>query len=423
MDDQMFKKNRAAAGEQLPEHSVTFLFSGTVKPKTADMDYPFCVNRNYYYMTGLDQPNQVYMLTKTGGETKEYLFIDRPDPYLERYSGKMPDKEEVKGLTGIETVEYNDRFDWHAGRLLSRSRVDCLLFDFHKRSLDDASFPENAMCERLIRVHPHLRVQSVSAIINNLRRIKSNQEVEWIKKAVEITGKGIFSILDHLRDGVNEGELEAHFNFARTSSGAKNNAFDPIIAGASRSNILHYSNNDQPLRDGDVVLLDLGAEYRYYAADISRTFPVGGVFTDIQKTVYNAVLFGQNQVFGYLAPGKPVEDTLRVAREAIGEKLMEAGLIASIEEMEEVLPHGVSHYVGLDCHDVGDRDVLAPGMVVTMEPGAYFPRLGFGVRIEDDVLITEDGAQYLSTGIPRTVEEIEAYMANRPSASKNDHLF
>lgn len=162
-----------------------------------------------------------------------------------------------------------------------------------------------------------------------------------------------------------------------------------------------------------MLLVDLGAEYGYYAADISRTFPVSGKFTEEQKIYYNAVLYGQQKVLEYLAPGKPVEDTLRVAREAIGEKLLEAGRIQSLDEMTRLLPHGVSHYVGLDCHDVGDRGLLEPGMIVTMEPGAYMPELGFGIRIEDDALITEDGAVLLSPNIPKTVEEIEAYMAHR----------
>ena len=234
-----------------------------------------------------------------------------------------------------------------------------------------------------------------------------------MRKAIGITASGVRAILDHMRDGVNEMELEAWFDFTLTMNGAKNTAFDTILAGGKNSNVLHYANNDQTLRNGDVLLIDLGAEYGYYASDISRTFPVSGKFTDIQKTVYNAVLYGQQKVFEFLAPGKPVEETLDVARNAIGEKLLEAGIIRDMEQMKKVLPHGVSHYVGLDCHDVGDWDLLAPGMVVTMEPGAYLPELGFGVRIEDDALITEDGAELLSPQIPKTVEEIEAYLAQR----------
>ena len=413
MDAEIFASRRKALEAQLPEQSLTFLFAGIAKQKTLDMDYPFCVNRNYYYMTGFDKPNQFLMISKLEGVVKEWLFFDRPDPYLERYFGKMADKEDVIARSGVDTAEYLDRFDWEIGRLLSRNNFEQVLFDFHKRELDTVRYPENDMCDRIVGAYPNLKVGSITQVVNNLRRIKCEAELDCMRKAIDITAKGINAIMDHLHDGVNEMELEAHFDFALTMNGAKDVAFDSIIAGGKNSNVLHYSNNDQTVHDGDVVLLDLGAEYGYYAADISRTLPVSGKFTELQRTVYNAVLYGQQKVFEFLAPGKPVEDTLRVAREAIGEKLLAAGLIKSMDEMPRVLPHGVSHYVGLDCHDVGDRELLAPGMVVTMEPGAYFPELGFGVRIEDDVLITENGAEYLSNQIPRTVEEIEAYLASR----------
>lgn len=413
MDANVFLSHRRQLEAQLPDQSLTFLFAGKPKQKTTDMDYPFCVNRNFYYMTGFDKPNQFLMIVKLDGKVQEWVFIDRPDPYLERYTGKMMDKEDAIARSGVDTAEYIDRFDWHIGRLLSRNSFEHLFFDFHKRELDSTRYPENDMCDRILGAYPNLRVGSVSKQINNLRRIKCEQELDCMRKAIDITGMGISAIMDHMRDGVNEAELEAHFNFALTMNGAKNTAFDSIIAGGANSNVLHYSDNDQVLHDGDVLLLDLGAECGYYAADISRTFPVSGTFTELQKTVYNAVLYGQQKVFEFLAPGQPVEDTLRIAREAIGEKLLEAGIITDQKDMERVLPHGVSHYVGLDCHDVGDRGLLEPGMVVTMEPGAYLPELGFGVRIEDDALITENGAEMLSARIPKTVDEIEQYLTAR----------
>lgn len=413
MHADVFVSRRKALEEQLPDQSLTFLFAGIAKQKTLDMDYPFCVNRNYYYLTGFDKPNQFLMITKLDGNVKEWLFFDRPDPYLERYFGKMADKDDVLARSGVHAAEYLDRFDWEIGRLLSRNNFEHVLFDFHKRELDTVRYPENDMCQRITDAYPNLHVGSITKTVNNLRRFKSQDELACMRKAIDITAKGIAAIMDHIHDGVNEMELEAHFDFALKMNGAKDVAFDSIIAGGKNSNVLHYSNNNQIVHDGEVVLLDLGAEFGYYAADISRTLPVNGHFSDLQKTVYNAVLYGQQKVFEFLAPGKPVEDTLRIAREAIGEKLLGAGIIKQMDEMAKILPHGMSHYVGLDCHDVGDRELLAPGMVVTMEPGAYFPELGFGVRIEDDVLITENGAEYLSNQIPRTVEEIEAYMAAR----------
>ena len=162
-----------------------------------------------------------------------------------------------------------------------------------------------------------------------------------------------------------------------------------------------------------MLQIDLGAEYGYYSADISRCFPANGKFTEEQKFYYNAVLYGQQKVLEALKPGLPLRDTTRIAREAIGEKLLEAGKISDIKEMANLLPHGVSHYMGLDVHDVGDIGELQPGMVITVEPGVYIPELKLGIRIEDDALITEDGCEVLSPQILRTAEEVEEYMANR----------
>ena len=413
MDTSCFIRRRQLLEAQLPDRSLTIFCAGSPKQKTADMDYPFCVNRNFYYLTGSQRPNQILMLAKQADDVKEWLFFDRPDAHYELYHGKMPDREEMLSSVGVQQAEYLDRFDWQIGRMLGRGDFERLLFDFQSRGLAPAACPENELSKRLTAANPAFQVGSVSRMVNNLRRVKDGQEIACMKKAIDLTAKGIAAILDHLRDGVNEMELEAHFDFALTMNGAKSTAFDSVLAGGKNSNVLHYDANDQTLHDGDVLLIDLGAEYGCYAADISRTFPVSGAFTDIQKTVYNAVLYGQQKVFEFLAPGKPVEETLEVARRAIGEKLLAAGIIGDMEEMKRVLPHGVSHYVGLDCHDVGDRELLAPGMVVTMEPGAYLPELGFGVRIEDDALITETGAELLSAQIPKTVDEIEAYMRNR----------
>ncbi len=409
----IYRERRESAARYMEDNALAFLFAGRPKQKNADMDFPFVPDRNYYYMTGCTRPDWFVVLQKLDGVYSEWMFISRPDPYFERYHGKMPDIEEVKAQTGAENVCYLDRFEWEFGRLLSRNYFEYLYFDFHKRELDTTAYPENDMAARLTAMYPCLRVKSLSRQICNMRRVKNQEEIACIEKAIELTGRGIRSILDHLRPGVNEREMQAYFEFELKMGGADGSAFNPIVAGGKNSVYLHYEENDQDVGDGDLLLLDLGAEYGYYAADISRTFPVNGKFTPEQRLYYEAVLYAQEKLTAYLRPGADVEKTLDVAREAIGEKLLAAGRIASMEEMTDLLPHGVCHYVGLDCHDVGDRGLLEPGMIVTMEPGVYLPDLGFGIRVEDDVLITEDGCRVMSAAIPRTVEEVEAYMAAR----------
>ena len=408
-----FADRRAKLIENLPDNSLTFLFAGDPKQKSNDNDYPFRIDNNFYYMTGMDTPGQVMMITKLGGKAGQWLFIDRPDPIYELFNGKQPTVEEVKAQTGFNYVDYLDRLDYQVGRQLSYYAYEYILFDLHKAKLDYVGYPENALCKKLTEAHPYLTVKNIAHTINNQRRFKSEDEIECIKKAIDLTEKGIHAIMDHLRPGVNEAELQAYWDFTLTMNGAKDNAFLPIIAGGKNSCILHYEDNDQVVGDGEVLQIDLGAEYGYYAADISRCFPANGKFTEEQKFYYNAVLYGQQKVFEALKPGVPVRDTTRIAREAIGEKLLEAGKIADIKEMDQLLPHGVSHFMGLDVHDVGDIGELQPGMVITVEPGVYIPEKNLGIRIEDDVLITEDGCIVLSPQILKTVEDVEAYMANR----------
>lgn len=413
MEKNFYRERREKIAESMADNSLAFLFAGRPVQKTTDMDYPFAPNRNYYYLTGCKRPNWFLVLQKLGGAYSEWMFIERPDPYYEMYHGKMPDLEDVQAQTGVDKVCYLDRFEWEFSRVLSRNYIEYLYFDFHKRDLDTASYLENDMARRLTDMYPCLQARSLSRQICNLRPVKNQAEIDCIQKAIDLTDRGIRSILDHLKPGVNEREMEAYFEFALKMGGAGGNAFHPIIAGGKNSVYLHYEDNDQYVRDGDLLLLDLGAEYEYYAADISRTFPVNGKFTEEQKIYYEAVLHAQDKLVEFLKPGADVEKTLDVAREAIGEKLLAAGKIASLDEMVKLLPHGVCHYVGLDCHDVGGRGLLEPGMVVTMEPGVYMAELGFGIRIEDDVLITEDGCRVMSASIPRTVEEVEAYMTAR----------
>lgn len=407
LNKEQYAARRAALTQAMEDDSILFLFSGCAKQRTNDDDYPFTPDRNYYYITGLDVPGQCLVLTRLSGVSAEYLFVARPDPYLERYHGHMDTDEEYARATGIRNVYYLDKFDWHLGRLLSRNPFGRLYMDFHKRDLDTAATPETDLSARLLAAHPYLQPTNISRTICNMRRIKTPEEIEQISEAIRITGEGIRSIIAHLGDGAREAVLEAHFNFALRTGGASGNAFAPIIAGGANSNVLHYCDNCSTLHDGEVLLLDLGAEYGYYSADISRTLPVGGTFTPLQAQYYDAVLYAQQRIAAALRPGLPVDDTLEIARDALFEKCSEYGLTHNRADMERYLPHGVCHYLGLDTHDVGDRGLLEPGMVVTMEPGIYLPQYGFGVRIEDDALITADGCRILSASIPQSREEIE----------------
>nr|WP_280521242.1 M24B family metallopeptidase [Paenibacillus mangrovi] len=238
-----------------------------------------------------------------------------------------------------------------------------------------------------------------------------------MKRAIEITKDGIERIASHMRPGINEAELEAHFSFNLRVSGSKHYAFDPIVAGGARATVLHYEDNEQVVQDGELVLIDIGAEFDHYNADITRTLPVSGTFSERQKSIYNLVLKAELEVIKAIKPGIPFANLNEITKQVLAEGCKDLGLIGNDQELANFYYHGVSHGLGLDTHDVGDYNIeLQPGMVLTVEPGIYITEEGIGIRIEDDVLVTADGCEVLSEGILKTVDEIEAFMAKANAA-------
>lgn len=406
----VFASRRQKVVDTLEDQSALYLFSGEVKQRSLDGDYPFCVNRNFFYLTGLDEPGYVLQVTKLGGQVTQTLYIPRPDPYQEMYFGRMPTAEEMVERTGLDRAVYLDKMDWELNRLFARNYFEHLYMDFHKRELNTVAYPENDLAHRIVEAYPYLKQHNIARTIDNLRRFKDQEEVAQIQEAIRLTGLGIESILRHMAPGVNERQLQAYFEFELKYHGAMGNAFSPIIAAGDNTVNLHYDRNNQELKEGDLLLLDLGGEVGYYSADISRTFPVSGAFDSRQRYYYEAVLAAQQAVIDALRPGLPIDDTLEIARDKLFEYCVQDGLTKERKDMEKLLPHGISHYLGLDTHDVGDRDVLAPGMVVTVEPGIYLRESGLGIRIEDDVLITEGGSQVLSPQILKTPDSIEEFI-------------
>ena len=414
MTNEIFARRRQKVVDTLKDQSALFLFSGDVKQRSLDGDYPFCVNRNFFYLTGLDEPGYVLQVSKLAGQVTQTLYLPRPDPYQELYFGRMPTAED----TGLDRAVYLDKMEWELNRLFARNYFEHLYMDFHKRELNTVAYPENDLAARIMQAHPYLQPHNIARTIDNLRRFKDEGEIAQIKEAIRITGLGIESILRHMGPGINERQLQAYFEFELKYHGAMGNAFDPIIAAGANTVNLHYGRNNQDLKDGDLLLLDLGGEVGYYSADISRTFPVNGVFDSRQRYYYEAVLAANQAVIDALRPGLPVDDTLEIARDTLFAYCVQDGLTKERKDMEKLLPHGVSHYLGLDTHDVGDRGLLEPGMVVTVEPGIYLRDSGLGIRIEDDVLITETGHELLSPQILKTPSSIEDFIKQHKERMK-----
>ena len=262
--------------------------------------------------------------------------------------------------------------------------------------------------------YPQIAIQCITEKISPLRKIKSEWEIMQLQKAIDVTGKGILDIWENAQAGMMEYELEAMLFYRIQRSGLKHWGFAPIIASGINAATLHYEKNDCQIGTNDLVLMDVGASYMNYSADISRTFPISGVFSERQKDVYSAVLRVQKEIISMIHPGVSLMDLQKRTRELIAQELIELKLITEASEVGKYYMHGVSHFLGMDTHDVGGRTaILEPGNVITVEPGIYIPEERIGVRIEDDVLVTEEGYCVLSQNIPKEISEIEEILKAR----------
>ncbi|WP_040207112.1 aminopeptidase P N-terminal domain-containing protein [Neobacillus jeddahensis] len=412
MNKDFFVANRKRLYEKMEDQSLLVLFAGQAPHKSADEAYHFVPNRNFYYLTGLAEPKLMLLVHKTKQTVDEYLFIEKSDPVLEKWVGKTISTEEAAEASGIDQILFIEQFDALLTRTLMGSKLTNLYLDLERRELDLVTSAAQPFAAKMQANYPYLSIQNVYPDICELRLLKSPEEVDEIKKAIEITSSGIKNVMSHAKAGMKEYQLEAYFNFSLKSEGVKDFAFPTIVASGPNGTVLHYDKNNASAEDGSLVLLDLGAQWNYYNADISYTFPVNGTFTEKQRTFYNIVLKALKETTALIKPGVPFAKLNEHTKKVLAEECIKVGLMTEASELVNYYYHGVSHSLGLDTHDVGNyRDmVLQPGMVLTVEPGLYIEEEAIGIRIEDDVLVTEDGHEVLSKNIFRSVEEIEAFM-------------
>ncbi len=422
MDATFFKNNRKNLLETLKTDSLTVLFAGKAPSKSADEDYPFVPNRHFYYLTGIASPNVIYVAVKDDSGVKEHLFIEKADPLMEKWVGKTITKEEAQKASGLETVHDIDTFEKFIQQQLFQNPYEHLYLDLEKRTMDSAETASSHYAKKITTGYPQLAVHNLYHQIAEMRVIKTEEEIELIKEAGHITSEGIKMVLSHAKPGMKEYQIEAYFNFVLKSHGVKDFAFNTICASGKNATVLHYVENDDTAEDGELVLLDLGAQHGFYSSDISFTFPLNGKFSERQKLYYNIVLNTLHEATALIKPGLKFAELNTFTKKRLAEECIKTGLIEKEEEISDYYFHGVSHFLGLDTHDVGsykDR-VLEPGMVLTVEPGLYIPQEEIGIRIEDDVLVTEDGYEVLTDNLPRTVEEIENFMAESKSENKQE---
>lgn len=395
----------------MDEGSIAVLFSGDLIKRSADATYPFSVNRNFYYLTGLDEDSLVLILMKTASAQKEILFIKDHNPLMEKWVGKSLIEEEARAICDVMQIMALSNYESVLGRLIERNRITVVYIDTERDSLNARVMEGEAFGRKAHKLYPGMKVVNLNHTINTFRVIKSDEEIADIKKAIEITRKAIEYALRHLKAGRKEYEVVADFNHVLGLENA-DNAFDTIAASGQNACTLHYVSNQETLVDGNLILLDLGAAYHHYCADISRTFPISGKFTDRQKEFYTIVLLAQTKVINAIRPGVTMGDLNTIVKQTYAKACVDANIVDDPSKIDQVYYHGVSHFLGLDTHDVGQMDgmVLSPGMVITVEPGLYSSAEGIGIRIEDDVLVTETGAEVLSPNILKSIEDIEAFM-------------
>ena len=414
---EILKQRREKLMENKQGPCMVCIYSGAAPMKSLDEAYAFAVDRNFYYLTGIDRENMILVLKKSyTGEVSEALYIEPYDEVLAKWVGGRMKQDEATAISGIANVCSIEDFDGHLNSFISGNRglgKTHVYLDLWRYQKDQADTPAHVLAAKLQQRYPAVEIDEIYGDMAALRAYKSEDELELMRRAQEGTRIAVEAMLKHAYPGVNECELEGAFDFALMKQGIREHAFASIVAGAGRAATLHYSENNQVVNDGEMVLIDLGCSVGHYASDISRTFPVNGKFTERQKEIYNAVLQAQKIVIENAKPGLTMRDLNQMVIDYYETRLDDLGLRKDGKGVRDYYYHGVSHSLGLDTHDIFSPALaeLKPGVVITVEPGLYIEDEGIGVRIENDILITEDGCIDLSVAIPRTVEEIEALMA------------
>lgn len=394
---------------------LTILYSGKAPIRSADESYYFSVDRNFYYMTGIDLEDVVLVMVHES-DTKIYsnLYLNLRDEQTAKWIGGSPSPDELTNISGIEHIYSINLWKSHMHRYLSSQTFrPSIGLNLWRCRPDDEPTSAYRLSSWIRSMYPETDIQNIFPYLAKARLIKSEDELEKMKIAQDTTKNALEELYSYARPEMNECEIEGIFDFALRKQGVKETAFPSIVAGGIRATTLHYSENNHFVHDNELVLLDLGSTHQHYCADISRTFPINGKFTERQKQLYNIVLEAQQRVIEAAVPGITLLELNDIVIEYYKTALKEIGLLENGKSVKDYYYHGVSHPLGLDTHDISlpELETLVPGMVITVEPGLYVEEEGIGIRIEDDILITTDSAINLSSNIIKKAEDIELLMS------------
>ncbi|MCI9445127.1 MAG: aminopeptidase P N-terminal domain-containing protein [Oscillospiraceae bacterium] len=412
MTSEFFTNNRKKLMEKLEEGSVVLLYSGVAPVKSNDQEMsPFSVNRNFYYMTGIDTANVWLIMVKDARGVFETLFIDEPDEFTIKWNGKMLTREEASESSGLKAdrVRYMQDLESYTASALYQG-VEDVYFSFDRMNMKAAPTRAEEYARTIREKFPMARIKNAAKLISSLRSIKTPEEIDCIRRADDVTIEALKHMLRTARPGEYEYQWQADYEYYVARSGLRH-GFETIAAAGENAVMLHYSDNNCVARDGDLLLVDLGAEYKYYSADVSRTFPINGKFTDRQKELFTIVKEAMAVAKEKMRPGVATKESNQAVLDFYKKALRTAKLITDDSDVSKYYYHGVSHSLGLDTHDPCDRKEYEPGMVVTCEPGLYVAEEGIGIRLENDVLVTEGAAEDLTGDRLLDIREIEELMA------------
>ncbi len=418
-----FIKNREKISLALKSRSLAILHSNDEMYRSADQFFPYRQDSDLFYFTGINQEKTVLLIAPgyPDASLNEILFIRKAEKKLETWEGHKLTPEEAKAISGIKTVRYIEEYEAVLASLMMYADHVYLNLPELQKFIPELPTRNLRFANELKLKFPSHHYERLAPIMRELRPVKSDPEIELIREASNITRAGFDRILKTLRPGMKEFEVEAELTCEFIRKGARGHAYPPIVASGINACSLHYIHNSDTCNDGELLLMDFGAEYGNYAADCSRTIPVNGKFTPRQKDLYKAVLEAFRFACSLMKPGNTINKLHTEVCRFFAQQHVKLGLY-SAEELEkedkenplfqQYYMHGTSHFLGLDVHDVGGKDLeLRPGMILTCEPGIYIPAEKIGIRLENDILITRDGHIDLMKEIPIDPDEIERLMA------------
>ena len=422
INQELFIKNRKKFTDRLPKGAMAIFHSNDQMPRNGDQYHMFRQNSDLLYLSGIDQEDSYLIIFPDSpiAKYKELLFVKETSELIAVWEGEKLTQDQAKSVSGIKTVVWNDQFESVLKMLMHYADTVFLNLNENDRAVNDVPYRDLRFANKLREDFPAHKLERSGPIMADIRSVKEDIELELMQQACNITNKAFRRVLGFVKPGVWEYEVEAEFTHEYLINRGNGHAYEPIVASGANACVLHYVTNNKKCKDGDLLLLDTGADYANYASDMTRTIPVNGRFSDRQKDVYNAVLRVMKQATDMLEPGLVLDQFNQQVGEIMLGELIGLGLIDAQEAKDhkgpvpiykKYFPHGTGHFLGLDTHDIGNRYApLRENTVVTVEPGIYIREEGIGIRIENNVVIKSGENLDLMADIPREVEEIEDLM-------------